>query len=83
MRSGCLPDTQINNLASICITVNDDCLKPQYHTVDSKNMAEYVTYIIIQLDKSNPWYCSNRLFIEGFVPRHLSNKFNAERNIYW
>lgn len=48
MRSGCLPDTQINNLASICITVTDDCLKPQCHTVDSKNMAEYVTHISIQ-----------------------------------
>lgn len=48
MRSGCLTDTQINNLASICITVTVDCLKPQCHTVDSKNMAEYITYISIQ-----------------------------------
>lgn len=55
MRSGCLPDTQINNLASICITVNNDCLKPQYHTVDTKILLTLVynktnqTHDIVQI----------------------------------
>lgn len=48
VRNGRLIDTQINNhvlSALIAVTVKS-CLKSQYHKIDRKNVADYLTYII-------------------------------------
>lgn len=46
IRNDRLIDTQIIMFLSALIAVTVDSLKSQYHKIDRKNVADYLTYII-------------------------------------